>query len=162
MSAITGFTGTAGAPIANIKPFALTKTLFLDVVNALTAEPANLDPAQIPAKLEGIAFGPDVSSIDPVTRRPVTRHTLFIGNDNDFLARLTPPVGTGDNPNQFFVFAFTDIDLPFFEPQRFRNAGDDEGRDNGHGNDGAVSALARPDTRRGTSGKRATATTCSR
>jgi hypothetical protein len=136
VSAITGFTGTASAPVANIKPYILTKTLFLDVVNALTAEPANLDPTQIPAKLEGIAFGPDVTSVDPVTRRPVTRHTLFLGNDNDFLATLTPPVGTGDNPNQFFVFAFTDVDLPFFEPQRFRNAGDDDGNDNGQSNDG--------------------------
>jgi hypothetical protein len=56
----------------------------------------------------------------------VTRHTLFLGNDNDFLATLSPPVGIGDNPNQFFVFAFNDIDLPFFVPQHFHRADDDD------------------------------------
>ena len=41
-----------------------------------------------------------------------TLHTLWVANDNDFLTevpddngRLTP------NPNQFFVFGFTDADL---------------------------------------------------
>jgi hypothetical protein len=111
----------------------VTKTLFLDVVHALTTE-AGLDPTQIPAKLEGIAFGPDVTSLDPTTHEAVTKHTLFLGNDNDFLASLTPPVGTGDNPNQFFVFAFTDTDLPFFVPQRFHGADDDD-HDGDHDHD---------------------------
>ena len=35
-------------------------------------------------------------------------------------------ISNGDNPNQFFVFAFDDADLPFFVPQRFRR-GDDDG-----------------------------------
>ena len=125
VSGITGFTGPVTAPIANIAPYAVTKTLFLDIVHALTTE-AGFDPTQIPAKLEGIAFGPDLSSIDPTTHQSVTRHTLFLGNDNDFLATLSPPVGTGDNPNQFFVFAFNDIDLPFFVPQHFHRADDDD------------------------------------
>jgi len=130
VSGITGFTGTVTAPTANIAPDALTKTLFLDIVNALTIDPADLDPTQIPAKLEGIAFGPDLTYTDPATQHAVTKHTLFLGNDNDFLATLSPPIGTGDNPNQFFVFAFTDTDLPFFVPQQFRKVDDDD-----HGGD---------------------------
>ncbi|HEY2153920.1 MAG TPA: hypothetical protein VGH34_24155 [Vicinamibacterales bacterium] len=126
---MTGFTGTASAPIANIAPFAVAKTLFLDVVNALTTE-GGFDPTQIPAKLEGTAFGPDVTYVDATTKQSVTKHTLFLGNDNDFLATLAPPVGTGDNPNQWFVFAFSDVDLPFYVPQRFHGAdGDDHDGD---------------------------------
>ena len=42
---------------------------------------------------------------------------------------MTPPVGNGDNPNQFFVFAFSDDDLPGFEPQHFHRDDDEhEGR----------------------------------
>jgi len=41
VSGITGFTGPASAPVANIAPFAVTKTEFLDVVKALTSAPAN-------------------------------------------------------------------------------------------------------------------------
>jgi hypothetical protein len=136
VSKITGFTGPVSAPIANIAPFALTKTLFLDVVNALTTD-GGFDPTQIPAKLEGITFGPDVTYVDATTKQPVTKHTLFLGNDNDFLATLTPPVGTGDNPNQFFVFAFSDVDLPFYVPQRFHDADrdDHDGRDDDHHDD---------------------------
>jgi hypothetical protein len=67
----------------------------------------------IPAKLEGLAFGPDLRTKDSV------RHTLFVSNDNDFLADLvdsTHPDGV-DNPNQFFVFAIDPSALPGFEPQ---------------------------------------------
>jgi len=35
-------------------------------------------------------------------------HTLWLANDNDFLQDLN---GAGTNPNQFFVFGFTDTDL---------------------------------------------------
>lgn len=75
------------------------KTLFLDIRAALNA--AGIADNQIPAKLEGIAFGPDLV-IDGVTK-----HTLYLANDNDFL----PTVGGLSNPNQFFVFAFDDSDL---------------------------------------------------
>ena len=84
---------------ANLQPFAVTKTLFLDIAATLMA--AGFSDTQIPAKLEGMAFGDDVV-IDGVTR-----HTLYIANDNDFLAN----VGGLDNPNQVFVFAFDDNDL---------------------------------------------------
>jgi hypothetical protein len=87
----------AGA--ANLADKAVPKTLFLDVVAALTAN--GITPDNIPAKLEGLAFGPDVE-IDGATK-----HTLFIGNDNDFTAN----VAGKPNPNQLFVFAFDDADL---------------------------------------------------
>ena len=87
---------------------AVGKTLFLNLVAAFAANgiPAN----RIPAKIEGIAFGPDVR-VDNQTRL----HTLWISNDNDFLLQTNdvPPV---PNPNQFFVFGFTDEDLPGYVP----------------------------------------------
>jgi hypothetical protein len=87
---------------------AVNKTLFLDLVAALTSN--GIAANRIPAKIEGIAFGPDVR-VDHHTRL----HTLWVSNDNDFLLQTAdvPPV---DNPNQFFVFGFTDDDLPNYEP----------------------------------------------
>jgi hypothetical protein len=126
VSGISGYTGPVSAPIANIAPYAVPKTLFLDIVSALTNAPANLDPAQIPAKIEGIAFGPDLTDTDPATHLPVIQHTLFVANDNDFLGTLSPPIGNGENPNQFFVFTFTDVDLPSFVAQRFHQVADDD------------------------------------
>jgi hypothetical protein len=109
---------------ANIAPWAVQKTLFLDIVAVLTSDPVGMDPTAIPAKLEGVTFGPDVLV------NGVVKHTIWVANDNDFLTPLPPAVGTGDNPNQFFVFAFDDHDLPFFERQTFhRPEGDDHDRD---------------------------------
>jgi hypothetical protein len=79
---------------------AVSKTLFLDIVAKLIG--AGLPPEQIPAKLEGMAFGEDIV-VDGVVK-----HTLYLANDNDFLA-TTP--GGRSNPNQWFVFAFTQADL---------------------------------------------------
>lgn len=71
---------------------------------------------QIPAKIEGVTFGPDVWVTD---HQRV--HTLWIANDNDFLQMVLDPNGNQIlNPNQFFVFSFTDSDLPDFVPQQFR------------------------------------------
>lgn len=75
------------------------KTLFLDIKAALNAKGISDD--KIPAKLESMSFGADVV-VDGQTR-----HTLYIGNDNDFLA----DVGGTSNPNQWFVFGFSDADL---------------------------------------------------
>jgi len=85
---------------ANLLPHAVAKTLFLDIRAALNA--AGVTDANIPAKIEGAAFGADI------TVGGVVKHTLYIGNDNDFLA--TSPAGLV-NPNQWFVFTFTDADL---------------------------------------------------
>lgn len=106
---VTGLSGEAA-----LLEKAAPKTLFLDVAAALKA--AGLAAEKIPAKLEGLAFGDDVV-VDGVVK-----HTLFVGNDNDFFA--TTPGGL-DNPNQWFVFTFTDADLAgsTFENQRFGRPG---------------------------------------
>jgi hypothetical protein len=80
------------------------KTLFADLVASLTA--AGISPAEIPAKIEGISFGPDLRGNGEVI------HTLWVANDNDFLASVPDANGNMlDNPNQFFVFGFMDSDL---------------------------------------------------
>jgi len=116
VSNVTGITN--GVP--NIAHDAVQKNLFLDIVVVLTSDPVNMDPTVIPAKIEGISFGPDI------TVKGIVKHTIWVANDNDFLTPLPPAVGSGDNPNQFFVFAFDDHDLPFFEPQEFRRPDGDQ------------------------------------
>jgi hypothetical protein len=96
---------------------AASKSLFLDIVDVLTGAPVRMSAADIPAKLEGIAFGEDV------VIHGVVKHTLYVSNDNDFVPAITDthhPSGI-DNPNTFFVFAFDDDDLQGseFVPQRF-------------------------------------------
>jgi Esterase-like activity of phytase len=85
----------------------VSKSLFLDIVSVLTAAPVRMSAADIPAKLEGMAFGEDV------VIGGVVKHTLYVSNDNDFAPAITDthhPSGI-DNPNTFFVFAFDDDDL---------------------------------------------------
>ena len=100
----------------NLAPVAVSKSEFLDIVKVLTDH--GIDARHIPAKLEGLAFGQDV------VINGVTKHTLYVVNDNDFAATTTVTVGgvaaTVDNPNQFFVFAFDDADLPGFVPQQIK------------------------------------------
>ena len=94
----------------------VSKTLFLDLVKTFNA--SGIDSSQIPAKIEGLAFGADVTS------GPVTFHTLWVANDNDFLTTVTLASGAlTPNPNQFFVFGFTDADLngSQYVPQQFSN-----------------------------------------
>jgi hypothetical protein len=86
---------------------AVPKSLFLDIVPVLITN--GFKAAQIPAKIEGLAFGPDV------VLNGNTIHTLWVANDNDFLTEVADdsgiPGNTFPNPNQFFVFGFTDTDL---------------------------------------------------
>jgi hypothetical protein len=83
---------------------AVPKTLFLDLVTSLNT--AGITSDMIPAKIEGLAFGPDLH------QGGTTIHTLWVANDNDFLSTTTDAAGnTIPNPNQFFVFGFTDADL---------------------------------------------------
>jgi hypothetical protein len=94
---------------------AVAKTPFLDVVASLGAVGITSD--MVPAKIEGITFGPDVKL------EGKTVHTLWIGNDNDFLETVADSKGNQiPNPNQFFVFSFTDANLggSKFVPQEFR------------------------------------------
>lgn len=81
---------------ANLLPYAVSKTLFLDLKTALNAQ--GIADADVPSKLEGMAFGEDIL-VDGVMK-----HTLWITNDNDFL-----PSTSG--ANNFYVFAFGDEDL---------------------------------------------------
>jgi hypothetical protein len=80
--------------------FAVSKSLFLDMVQVLTAN--GFTPDQIPAKIEGMALAADVK------KGNARLHTLWIANDNDFLQDLNGP---NTNPNRFFVFGFSDADL---------------------------------------------------
>ncbi len=93
---------------------AVNKTLFLDLVALLTHN--GIAATDIPAKIEGVAFGPDVCN------GAKHFHTLWIANDNDFLDTMAGPNGEQiPNPNQFFVVGFTDADLDgsHFVPQEF-------------------------------------------
>jgi hypothetical protein len=105
---LTGAQNIAGKS-GDLSAFAVPKTLFLDLVSKLTL--AGIPADRIPAKIEGIAFGQDVTVGD------VKRHTLFVANDNDFAAT----VGGVPNPNQFLVFEFDDADLPGLQKQNFRD-----------------------------------------
>lgn len=98
ISGATDVSGLSGEAALLAK--APTKSLFLDIKSVLNANGITDD--LIPAKLEGMAFGEDVT-IDGILK-----HTLYIANDNDFLA--TSPDGKS-NPNQWFVFAFDATDL---------------------------------------------------
>jgi hypothetical protein len=75
---------------------AVAKSLVLDVVAVLGAN--GIAPAQVPAKIEGLAFGTDV--VD----NGVLMHTLYVANDNDFV-----PTSAGDN--KFYVFGISDAEL---------------------------------------------------
>lgn len=107
----------------DLSAYAVSKTLFLDIVTTLCGGSSDTDSTTtdcrkyIPSKIEGIAFGQDV------VINGVTKHTLFVANDNDFLATIADPLvpacteeeacsrGTVPNPNLFYVFAFSDEDL---------------------------------------------------
>lgn len=97
---VTALTGQALADAA------VKKTEFLNVVAELGK--IGVTPAQVPSKIEGLAFGPDV------TKDGAAMHTLMIANDNDFL-----PKDSG--PNVFYVVGFTDADLPGYVPQPIAN-----------------------------------------
>ncbi len=94
----------------------------LDLVAKLTG--AGIDPRLIPSKIEGVAFGPDIEM------GSAKRHTLYIGNDNDFLSMVADPLkqpgdptrGLVANPNVWYVFAFDDADLPGYVPADLRHA----------------------------------------
>ncbi len=81
---------------------AVKKTPFLDLVAMLGKN--GTAPEKVPAKIESLAFGPDVMVGGAML------HTLIIGNDNDFL-----PDTAG--PNLFYVIGFSNADLPGFVPQ---------------------------------------------
>jgi hypothetical protein len=81
---------------SNLLPYAVSKSLFLDIKLALNA--GGISDANIPSKLEGAAWGQDI------VESGTTYHTLVIGNDNDFVP------GTS-GPNNFYAFKVSDADL---------------------------------------------------
>ncbi|HEY1784523.1 MAG TPA: esterase-like activity of phytase family protein [Pirellulales bacterium] len=83
------------APPADIHP--VGKRLFLDLLD----HRVGLAGPELPAKIEGLAFGPDLAD---------GRHLLLVSTDNDF------------RPGQaslLFAFAIDRSVLPGYEPQRF-------------------------------------------
>ena len=82
---VSGITGTSALGAA-----AVSKTLFLDVAATLNAN--GITPANVPAKIEAMAFGQDITDNGTLFR------TLYIANDNDFIP------GTAGS-NNFYVFA---------------------------------------------------------
>ena len=111
LSGATEVSGVTGD--VNLAGLAVGKSLFLDVVAALNAQ--GIDSNNIPSKLEGLAFGPDVML------GSAKQHTLFVANDNDFTGTVvdtTHPDGI-DNPNVFFVFGVPADTLPDYIPQQF-------------------------------------------
>lgn len=80
----------------DLSAMAVTKTLVLDMVKSLGAQ--GITASQIPAKIEGMAFGSDV------TYNGELLHTLFIANDNDFVQSIA-------GNNQFFVYGLSDATL---------------------------------------------------
>ena len=116
----------------DLSSFAVAKTEFLDIVAKLNA--AGVDSYLIPSKIEGVAFGQDV------VINGETKHTLYIVNDNDFLGTIADPFkqpgdptrGSVANPNQFYVFAFGDDDLPGYVPQKIRAFHEDSCDDDRH------------------------------
>jgi hypothetical protein len=101
---LNGATEITNLEGAAAKAAAVAKTPFLDLVTLLNAN--GIASNQIPAKIEGLAFGQDV------LLNGVLEHTLFVANDNDFVADVA-------GPNQFLVFGFADSDLPGFVQQQF-------------------------------------------
>jgi hypothetical protein len=110
---LTGAADVAGmSGESALAGLAIAKAPFLDIVGVLTAH--GIAAQDIPAKLEGLAFGPDVVIAG------ARRHTLWVANDNDFVGTVVDshhPAGV-DNPNKFFVFAVDPAVLPGFEHQR--------------------------------------------
>lgn len=98
---------------SNLASKVVAKSVFLDVVAALNN--AGIASQDIPAKIEGVTFGPDI------VVGGVSKHTLFLANDNDYVATVTDslhPTGV-DNANKFFVFTIDSESLPGFIPQQF-------------------------------------------
>ena len=96
---VTGLTGAA------LKAAAVTKgsSPFLNLVTLLNA--AGVSSTNIPSKIEGLAFGQDQ------VVNGVLMHTLFVANDNDFLANDVVGTTSTPNPNRWYVFGVTDAEL---------------------------------------------------
>jgi len=95
---------------AALAPKAVAKSLFVDLVALLKAN--GFTDRSIPAKIEGLAFGPDVM-VDGVLQ-----HTLIVVNDNDFLDTVPVQGSPTANPSQFLVLGVTADALPTYQAQQ--------------------------------------------
>jgi hypothetical protein len=96
--------GIQNLTTSNFTAVTKSSTPFLDIKTALVA--AGINAADIPAKIEGVAFG------DDIVINGTTKHTLYVANDNDFLANVLNANGQLiANTNNFYLFTFTDADL---------------------------------------------------
>ncbi|MDP3333007.1 MAG: esterase-like activity of phytase family protein [Methylococcaceae bacterium] len=87
----------------SIQSATINKISVLDVKAILVANGISAD--KIPAKIEGLAFGEDVTVAGQLL------HTLYVSSDNDFLSTAVASGITIANPSMFYVFGFTDADL---------------------------------------------------
>ncbi len=94
IGALNGGAGISGE--ANLLPYAVGKSLFLDIKANLGTH--GIGALDVPAKLEGMAFG------DDIVEGGKTWHTLYVANDNDFVPGVA-------GPSNFYVFRFDDSDL---------------------------------------------------
>ena len=132
---LNGATELTDADKGDLSAKAVAKTEFLDIVSKLTS--LGIDPLFIPSKIEGVAFGQDM------VINGATKHTLFVANDNDFLATIADPTklpgdatrGYVENPNLIYVFAFGDDDLPGFVPQQIKESHGNQCSDHGEDSD---------------------------
>ena len=88
---------TRGLP-PGVKP--VVKAPFIDLLDPKFG----LKKADIPEKIEGLAFGPDL---------PDGRHLLLVTSDNDFVATASFRV---------YAFAIPKAALPGYVPQRFESS----------------------------------------
>ena len=106
LNAATDIRGLKQLPQSGV-PVGITpvkKSLFLNLL-----DPAyGLAGANFPEKIEGLAFGPDLSD---------GRHLLLVANDNDFVTT---------QPTRIFAFAIDGYDLPEFQPQQIHADGSRE------------------------------------
>ncbi len=102
---ITGLDASAAAARAVSK----SASPVVDLVAMLGA--AGVPATRVPSKIEGLAFGEDVTvTVNGVVQ---TLHTLWVVNDNDFVPDIA-------GPNLFYVLGLTDADLAaMFQAQAF-------------------------------------------
>lgn len=101
---IAGAADIGGLDGAAASAAAIGKTEVLDIVKLLGAH--GVAPAQVPSKIEGVAFGPDIV----VSGKRL--HTLYVMNDNDFRPDLA-------GADMIYAFGFADSDIPGYLPQGF-------------------------------------------
>lgn len=108
---VMGYAVLSNATMASATAVAKSAAPVVDLVTLLNA--AGIGSLDIPAKIEGLAFGPDL------VLGAIDYHTLFVANDNDFVptaayADAGAPVA---GPNQFYVVGIPFADLPGYQSQ---------------------------------------------